>query len=207
MEQLSYGLGYYLGQEIREGLALDDVEVTPADVIGGFTDGLRELDPAFPPEQIEAALAAVHRQLEDRMVARLLVQDPQFKRLYDENLARSRRFHETFGREQDVVTLPGGIQYKVLDPGAGASPGPTDVVVINIRISLIDGTELARGDGAEVRIDLMVEAGARVLPRMKVGATWLTAIPPELAYGPGGRYPDIGPNETILAEVQLVEIR
>ena len=54
---------------------------------------------------------------------------------------------------------------------------------------------------------IRLEAGARVLPRMKVGSRWLTAIPPDLAYGPGGRYPVIGPNETILVEVELVEIK
>ncbi|MHC4218574.1 MAG: FKBP-type peptidyl-prolyl cis-trans isomerase N-terminal domain-containing protein, partial [Planctomycetota bacterium] len=76
MEQLSYGLGFYLGQEIREGLALDGVEVTPDDVIGGFTEGLRNLEPAVPLEEIEAALAAIHEQLQARTVARLLAEDP-----------------------------------------------------------------------------------------------------------------------------------
>jgi hypothetical protein len=165
MEQISYGIGFYLGQEIRAGIERDGVAAAPNDVIRGFGDGLAALDPAVPRDEIEAILA------------------------------------------EGVITLPGGIQYEVLVPGTGESPAPTDTVVVNIRISRIDGTEIARWDGAEVEIDSMVAAGAQVLPMMKAGARWRTAIPPELAYGAEGSPPAIGPNETILAEIELLEIR
>jgi FKBP-type peptidyl-prolyl cis-trans isomerase FklB len=207
MEEISYGIGFYLGQEIRRGLAADGVDVDPDDVIGAFTDGLQGADPAVPREQLDAALAAIHEQLQGRALTQLLARDQEFRKLHDENLLRSREFHERFGAEPGVVTLPGGIQYKVLEPGTGGSPGPTDVVLVNIRLSLIDGTEVARWEGTELSIDRMVEAGAQVLPRMKVGAKWLSAIPPDLAYGAAGSPPAIGPNETILAEVELLGIR
>jgi FKBP-type peptidyl-prolyl cis-trans isomerase FklB len=207
MDQISYGIGFYLGQEIQAGLQRDGVTAKAPDVITGFTEGLRDLEPTVPREQIEAVLAAVHEGLRKEIVAQRLARDPAYRQRHDENLARSRAFHEAFGAEDGVVTMPDGIQYRVLEAGTGASPQPTDVVVLNIRSSLVDGTEIARWEGAEVRIDRMVEAGARVLPTMKVGARWLTAIPPQLAYGAAGDPPAIGPNETILAEVELVEIR
>ncbi|MHC4081965.1 MAG: FKBP-type peptidyl-prolyl cis-trans isomerase N-terminal domain-containing protein [Planctomycetota bacterium] len=207
MEQISYGIGFYLGKEIAAGLDRDRVGADPDDLIMGFSEGLRELEPRMSREQMEAILAALDVNLRDRMVAQLLAGDPAFKRLHDENLARSRAFHETFGLKEGVFTLPSGIQYEILEVGTGESPGPTDTVVINIRVSHIDGTEIARWDAAEVQIDKMVAAGAQVLPLMKVGARWRTAIPPHLAYGAAGDPPAIGPNETILAEVKLLEIK
>ncbi|MHC4784579.1 MAG: FKBP-type peptidyl-prolyl cis-trans isomerase N-terminal domain-containing protein [Planctomycetota bacterium] len=206
MEQISYGIGFYLGQEIRAGLAHDGVGVEPGDVIRGFGDGLRSLEPAMPREQIDAILAAIGEQLRQRVVTQRLG-DPAFQKLHDENLARSRAFHEAFGAQEGVITLPTGIQYEVLEAGTGEAPGPTDTVVGHIRVSHTDGTEIARWDAAEVRIDSMVAAGAQVLPLMKVGGRWRTAIPPQLAYGAAGDPPAIGPNETILAEVELLEIK
>jgi len=207
MEQISYGIGFYLGQEIRAGLDRDGVAADPNDAIRGFTDALRNLDPAVPRDEIDAVLAAIHERLQAGIIERRLAAEPKFKTRHDENLARSRAFHEAFGLEEGVITLPSGIQYEVLEAGAGESPGPTDTVVINIRVSRIDGTEIARWDGAEVRIDSMVDAGAQVLPLMKAGGRWRTAIPPHLAYGAEGSLPAVGPNETILAEFELLEIK
>jgi FKBP-type peptidyl-prolyl cis-trans isomerase FklB len=207
MEQISYGIGFYLGQEIAAGLERDRVGADPSDLITGFSEGLRDLEPRMSRDQIEAVLAAIDVNLREKMLAKLLAENAAFRRLHDDNLARSRAFHQAFGLEEGVITLPGGIQYEVLEAGAGESPAPTDTVVINIRVSHIDGTEIARWDAAEVQIHKMVDAGAKVLPLMKVGARWRTAIPPQLAYGAQGDPPAVGPNETILAEVELLEIK
>ena len=207
MEQISYGIGFYLGQEIAAGIERDAVGANPNDLIMGFSDGLRDQEPRMSRDQIEAILTAIDVNMREKMLTQLLAENAAFRRLHDENLARSRAFHETFGLEEGVITLPSGIQYEVLAAGAGASPAPTDTVVINIRVSHIVGTEIARWDAAEVEIHKMVDAGAQVLPLMKVGARWRTAIPPELAYGAEGDPPAVGPNETILAEVELLEIK
>jgi FKBP-type peptidyl-prolyl cis-trans isomerase FklB len=207
MEQISYGIGFYLGQEIAAGLERDRVGAEPSDLITGFSEGLRDLEPRISRDQIEAVLAAIDVSLREKMLTKLLAENAAFRRLHDDNLARSRAFHQAFGLEEGVITLPSGIQYEVLEAGAGESPAPTDTVVINIRVSHIDGTEIARWDAAEVQIHKMVDAGAKVLPLMKVGARWRTAIPPQLAYGAQGDPPVVGPNETILAEVELLEIK
>jgi FKBP-type peptidyl-prolyl cis-trans isomerase FklB len=207
MEQISYGVGFYLGREIAAGLKRDSVGADPNDLITGFSEGLRDQEPRMSRDQIEAVLAAIDVHMREKMITQLLEGNAAFRKLHDDNLARSRAFHKAFGLEEGVITLPNGIQYEVLEAGAGESPAPTDTVVINIRVSHIDGTEIARWDAAEVQIHKMIDAGAQVLPLMKVGARWRTAIPPDLAYGAEGDPPAVGPNETILAEVELLEIK
>ncbi|MHC4614510.1 MAG: FKBP-type peptidyl-prolyl cis-trans isomerase, partial [Planctomycetota bacterium] len=132
---------------------------------------------------------------------------PEFRKLHDDNLARSRAFHEAFGKRENVVTLDDGLQYEVIRPGTGPSPGPTDVVVVTYRMILLDKAEVARGEATEIVVDEVLDAAGRILQMMKVGARWYVAFPPELAFGATGRYPEIGPNETVLGSVELIGIK
>jgi FKBP-type peptidyl-prolyl cis-trans isomerase FklB len=206
-EHTGYAVGYRLGGETRQGLAADGVGANLDLVIQGFADGFTDQPPAVEAQRLHEILTAVHREMQKRMVTRLLAEDPEFKRRYDENLARSQAFHEAFAAREGVVTLPDGLQYQVLEPGAGPSPKPTDVAVASYRMILLDKTEIARAEASEVPIADVFEAGGRILQMMQVGARWYVAFPPELAFGATGRYPEIGPNETILGRVELIAIK
>jgi FKBP-type peptidyl-prolyl cis-trans isomerase FklB len=200
-------VGFRLGGEIREGLALDGIGANLDYVIQGFADGLTDQPPAVEAEQLHTILTAVHREMQARMVTRLLEEDPEFRKLHDDNLAGSRAFHEAFGKRENVVTLDDGLQYEVIRPGTGPSPGPTDVVVVTYRMILLDKAEVARGEATEIVVDEVLDAAGRILQMMKVGARWYVAFPPELAFGATGRYPEIGPNETVLGSVELIGIK
>ena len=204
MEQISYALGYFLGEEVRAGLERDEIDADPESVIRGFRDGLFENLPRVPRIDMEELLADLHGRVEAKLVEALRSRDPDFKKLSEENLKRSRQFHEEFGSRPGVVTLPNGIQYQVIRAGAGPLPGPDDEVVVTYRILLLDGSVASEGTAEAVRISSVVDGGAQVLEMMKPGAKWLIAIPPELAHGPGGKFPEIGPNETLFGEVELV---
>ena len=141
------------------------------------------------------------------LVEGLQARDPEFRKLAEENLASSLAFHEQFGRRAGVVTLPDGIQYQVLKSGEGTSPGPDDYVVVNYKVVQLDGTVLSEGTGEQVRVGGVVDGAARILQMMTPGSRWLVAIPPEHAHGPGGKYPEIGPNITLFGEIELVENR
>lgn len=207
VEPTSYGVGFIVGGEIRSGLARDGVGVDPDLVAKGFRDGLNGDDPLVSRDEMEQILAMLHREMQDRMVRRLLEENPEFKALSESNLARSTRFHELFGAQQGVVTLPGGVQYKVLHEGSGRSPVSTDVVILNERVTLLDGTVISEADGVETRVDAIIEGGITALQRMKVGDRWQVAVPPALAHGAAGRMPLIGPNESIVGVVELVAIK
>ncbi len=205
MEHISYGLGFYPGSGMRLGLEVDGLEADLDLIVRGFADALMENDPMVPEHQLDVVLKMVHDDLQQRRVDGLLQADPKFRELFETNLANSRAFHEAFGARDGVVTLPDGAQYVVVRPGTGATPAGTDTVVVNVRMMLIDGTELGDWEGAKFRVDKLIEGGAQVLPRMKVGATWVAAVPPVLAFGTAGRYPDIGPNETIMFGVVEID--
>jgi FKBP-type peptidyl-prolyl cis-trans isomerase FklB len=110
------------------------------------------------------------------------------------------------------VQLPSGIQYLVLKKGDGStSPVVTSMVTVNYRGMLIDGTEFdstwARGAPVSFMVDKVIRGWQDVIPRMHVGDRWKVVIPPNLAYGEGGALPRIGPNEALVFEIELLDIK
>lgn len=203
----SYGVGFVLGEEVRAELAADGVGADLDLVSRGFREGAEQQPPLFARQDMEGILQAVHAEMEQRMVERLLAESPEFKKLHDANLARSRAFADLFGRQEGVVTEPDGIQYKVLRPGSGPSPGLNDTVTVRADVRTLGGRVLQDNEVKTFRVNTVVPGASRVLQMMSVGAKWQVAVPPQLAHGAAGRLPDIGPNETLVAIVELIEIK
>jgi FKBP-type peptidyl-prolyl cis-trans isomerase FklB len=112
---------------------------------------------------------------------------------------------------KDVVVLPSGLQYKVLRPGFGPKPTANDTVVCNYRGTLIDNTEFdssyKRGQPATFQVGQVIRGWTEALQLMPVGSKWQLFIPSDLAYGPQGAGADIGPNATLVFEVELLSIK
>ncbi len=207
VDEFSYGVGFFLGGEVREGIAADGIDAK-MDLVGqGFIDGLNANEPKMDPKRLEEVLQAVHQIMQERTVDRLLQEDPNFKALYDRNQARSEAYMEMHGKEPGVTTLPNGIQYKVLQTGTGPSPKLDDSVIVNFRGTLVDGREVNSGEGVEFKVNDIIEGGTIILQMMKVGDRWQVAVPPALAFGRGGKPPVVGPNETVLIDVELLEVK
>ena len=207
LQDESYGLGFVVGEEIRTGLERDGVGVAKDLIAQGFRDGLNGADSLVTRERMDEVLLLLHKEMQNRMVRRLLDESPEFKQLYDANLARSRQFHELFGAQEGVVTLPSGVQYKVLREGAGRTPGLTDTVVLSGKVTLLDGTVITEAQGAETRVDAAIDGGIEALQLMRVGSRWQIVVPPDMAHGAGGRMPKIGPNESIIGVIELLAIK
>jgi FKBP-type peptidyl-prolyl cis-trans isomerase FklB len=113
-------------------------------------------------------------------------------------------------KKPGVVTRPSGLQYKVLKDGTGASPSKNSVVTTHYRGTLINGTEFdssyARNEPCSFGVNQVIAGWTEALQLMKVGAKWELYIPSNLAYGSRGAPPDIGPNETLIFEVELLAI-
>jgi hypothetical protein len=114
-------------------------------------------------------------------------------------------------RKPGVVTLPDGLQYKVLVDGKGPKPSANDVVSVNYAGKLIDGTEFdssyKRGEPATFPVGGVIPGWVEALQLMKVGSTWELYIPANLAYGEQGAPPVIGPNQTLIFKVELLDIK
>jgi FKBP-type peptidyl-prolyl cis-trans isomerase FklB len=113
-------------------------------------------------------------------------------------------------KKAGVVTRPSGLQYKVITDGTGAMPTKSSIVSTHYRGTLINGTEFdssyARNEPCSFGVTQVIAGWTEALQLMKVGAKWELYIPSKLAYGPRGAPPDIGPNETLIFQVELLAI-
>jgi FKBP-type peptidyl-prolyl cis-trans isomerase FklB len=114
------------------------------------------------------------------------------------------------GKKEGVVTLPDGLQYKILKEGDGAKPKATDTVTVHYRGTLISGTEFdssyKRKEPVSFPVNGVIAGWTEALQLMKVGSKWQLFIPSTLAYGERGAGPDLGPNATLIFEVELISI-
>ena len=128
---------------------------------------------------------------------------------------RNRQEGEAFlaqnARKEGVRTRPSGLQYRVMRASAGRTPKPTDTVVANYRGTFIDGTEFdssyRRGQPFVFQVNKVIKGWVEALQLMSAGAKWQLFIPARLAYGEPGSPPAIGPNATLIYEVELLSIK
>ena len=122
---------------------------------------------------------------------------------------RTVRTHKANKSKTGIVALPSGVQYRVIEEGDGARPGPESLVSVHYRGSKLDGREFdssfARGTPEEFTVNAVLQGWQEVLPLMKAGSTWQIFVPPELAFGARGN-PPVGPNEALMFDLKLVEI-
>ena len=133
------------------------------------------------------------------------------KRAEEENKKKGDAFFAENKTKQDVVTLASGLQYKILKAGDGKTPAENDTVVCHYRGTLIDGAEFdssyKRNQPATFPVKGVIKGWIEALQLMSVGSKWQLFIPPELAYGAHGAGRDIGPNATLIFEVELLAIK
>jgi FKBP-type peptidyl-prolyl cis-trans isomerase FklB len=135
----------------------------------------------------------------------------KFTEVSAKNLLAGQQFLAKNAKETGVVTLPSGLQYKIITPGTGDMPTANDTVTVNYEGKLIDGTvfdsSYKRGQPATFKVGQVIKGWQEALKLMKPGATWMLYIPAELAYGPQGSMGAIGPNETLIFKVDLISVK
>jgi FKBP-type peptidyl-prolyl cis-trans isomerase FklB len=133
------------------------------------------------------------------------------QKLSEKNKADGEKFLVENGKKEGVKTLPSGLQYKEIAPGTGKSPKTTDTVTTHYKGTLIDGTEFdssyKRGEPVSFPVSGVIAGWTEALQLMKEGAKWQLFVPPNLAYGERGAGREIGPNATLIFEVELISIQ
>lgn len=153
-----------------------------------------------------SVLATTQTQQEQNAPVQLAANTPA-----DQNLQTGDAFLKKNQMKPGVVTLPDGLQYKIVKAGKGLKPGPNDTVTVEYAGRLINGTEFdssaKHGGPANFTVGQVIPGWVEALQLMPVGSTWEIYIPANLAYGDQGAPPSIGPNEALIFKVTLVDIK
>lgn len=188
----SYYIGYMYGSGMQR-MGMKDPNM--AAVVAGINTALQKKETSTDPQAMEMYLNNYFQQLSMRRA--------------EENAENGKKFLAENAKKSGVDTLSDGIQYKIIKKGDGATPTETDVVKVHYKGTLIDGTEfdspIKRGEPAEFQLNRVIPGWTKALKQMPVGSKWEIFIPADQAYGPRGGGP-IGPNETLIFEVELLDI-
>jgi FKBP-type peptidyl-prolyl cis-trans isomerase FklB len=202
-DKFSYALGMNIGNSIGTNLKKQSVEVDPALVAQGLKDAMTGGKTRLSDEEAKAILTQVQNDVRKE-------QQEKTEKAGAKNKAEGEAFLAANKTKEGIVTLPDGLQYKIEKEGTGPKPAATDSVVCNYRGTLIDGTEFdssyKRGQPATFGVSQVIKGWTEALQLMPVGSKWQLVIPANLAYGERGAGAEIGPNSTLVFEVELISI-
>lgn len=193
MDKLSYALGMSMASNLmNSGLQQLDVE----SFVKAFTEIMNNTTPSMSPREANQVIQDFFSKQQDEMLNR--------------NLDTGRAFLEENGKQEQVISLPSGLQYEVLVEGNGAKPKATDKVKCHYHGTLLNGTvfdsSVERGQPAVFGVNQVIKGWVEALQLMSVGSKWRLFIPSELAYGEQGAGGSIEPNATLIFDVELLEI-
>jgi FKBP-type peptidyl-prolyl cis-trans isomerase FklB len=199
-DKVSYAIGLNVGKNLQR----DSVDVDSNIVLRGLTDGMAGGKTLLTDDEAKAALTALQNDLRKK-------QEEKTQQAGEANKKEGEEFLAANKTKDGVVALPSGLQYKILTEGKGAKPGASESVVCNYRGTLIDGKEFdssyKRGQPATFPVGGVIKGWTEALQLMPVGSKWQLFVPSDLAYGPRGAGADIGPNATLIFEVELLSIQ
>ncbi|WP_233523319.1 FKBP-type peptidyl-prolyl cis-trans isomerase [Dyella solisilvae] len=200
--KLSYAIGYQIGSQFANG----DPDIDIPTLQRAIQDAYSKKRPTVSMQDMHDQLQALDQQMRTEAMVK-------FKSLAEANARKSAEYLEHNRQKPGVIQLPSGIQYEVLKKGTGNRDVPVgSVVTVNFRAMLIDGTEFdsswAHGSPVSFVVNNKVIPGwQEVIQRMHVGDLWKVTVPPNQAYGLRGDPPRIGPNEALVFEIELLEIK
>jgi FKBP-type peptidyl-prolyl cis-trans isomerase len=202
--RFSYGVGFDLGEKVRDGLRTDGQSADLAAIVRGFEDGLNGRTPEIPREELNRVLRAVHNVLLQRAAAKRYESDPEFKALADRNAALSAEAMKFFAAEKPAQELESGVLYRALASGpADAQPVGDGAAVVSFAIYGADARKIDERKEVTLEPSALLPVAGKALSAMRPGDHWLIAIPPEKAFGLGGEPPEIGPNEVLIVDVSV----
>jgi len=199
-DKVSYAIGVNIGKSMHK----DSVDIDPTIFSRGMKDALAGGKLLLTDDEMKVALTKLQTELRAKQEQAMQKAGEINKKAGDDFLAQNKT-------KEGVVALPDGLQYKILKEGTGPKPSATDSVVCNYRGTLLDGTEFdssyKRGQPATFPVSGVIKGWTEAVQLMPVGSKWQLFVPAELAYGNRGAGPDIGPNSTLIFEVELLSIQ
>jgi FKBP-type peptidyl-prolyl cis-trans isomerase len=200
-DRISYSYGVDTGTKLKNLPVSVDLDL----FITGIKDGLSGAKLLMTEQEIRETLMGLQKEITAKS-------EEQKTALAEKSKKEGETFLSENKKKEGVITLPSGLQYKVLKEGTGKTPTDTNWVLIHFRGNLIDGTVFedtykSFGQPVAFAIKGLIPGWAEGLKLMKEGATWQLFIPPNLAFGERGAGTLIGPNATLIIEVELVSVQ
>ncbi|HTX55199.1 MAG TPA: FKBP-type peptidyl-prolyl cis-trans isomerase [Candidatus Baltobacteraceae bacterium] len=199
-DKASYGIGVDMAKSLQQMGA----DVNPDALIMGIRDALANRKLQLSDEELGAAMNKFQTDMRQKQAAAQRTSGEANKKAGDAFLAENKG-------KPGVVTLPSGLQYKILKEGTGKKPTESDTVECNYRGTLINGTEFdsssRHGQSVSFTLKDVIPGWREALKLMPVGSKWQLFVPPQLAYGDRGVGGQIGPNSTLIFEVELLAVK
>ncbi len=196
-DKVSYSIGVNIGTNIKS----QSIDVNIDALLQGMKDALSGNETLMSADEINETLSDFQKEM-------MVKQAERMRDLAEKNKKESDTFLEENKKKDGVITLPSGLQYKVLKQGEGVTPQLTDTVTVHYRGTFIDGTEFdssyKRGEPAVFRVNGVIPGLSEALQLMNKGSKWQIFIPPDLAYGERGAGRSIEPNKTLIFEIELL---
>jgi len=197
-EKRSYAIGSSMAKSIKQ----QGVNIDPEFISQGLLDTF-----GGKSKLTESEIGAIMQNFQEEIRQKRMA---EIQKAAAENKQRGAAFVAENGKKEGVKTLPGGTQYKVLKAGSGKMPTDDDTVLCNYRGTLVDGKQFDAsqpGKPASFKVGQVIPGWREALKQMPVGSKWQLVIPSDQAYGERGAGNAIGPNETLVFEVELVSIQ
>ena len=198
-DKASYSIGHDIGTTFKK----QNVDLNSDVFFAGFKDALAGKE-AMKKEDRDKTLADFQKEMMEKQAAAT-------KKAAEKNAAEGEKFLAENAKKDGVKTTASGLQYKVLKEGSGDSPKATDTVVTNYKGTLLDGTEFdssyKRNEPATFPVSRVIPGWTEALQLMKPGSKYQLFVPSKLAYGERGAGRDIGPNATLIFEVELLSVK
>jgi FKBP-type peptidyl-prolyl cis-trans isomerase FklB len=200
-DKVSYAIGLNIGNNLKR----DSIALNMDAFLRGMTDASADSSKRMmTDQQVQETMMAFQDSMRARQMANA-------KASGEKNKAEGEAFLAENAKKPGVVTLPSGLQYKIITEGTGKKPTATSTVTTHYRGTLLDGTEFdssyKRGQPASFQCGGVIRGWTEALQMMSVGSKWELYIPPTLAYGENGAGGVIPPNATLVFEVELLEIK
>jgi FKBP-type peptidyl-prolyl cis-trans isomerase len=199
-DKVSYSIGLNIGKNFKQQLMDVDLNL----LMQGIKDGLTDSKALLSDNDMREVMTTFQKEQMAKM-------SENAKKVGEKNKKEGEAFLAENKKKPGVKTLASGLQYKILKEGTGSTPRATDTVVTHYRGTLIDGKEFdssyPRGEPVTFLVKGVIPGWTEALQLMKVGSKWQLFVPPQLAYRENGAGADIGPNATLIFEVELIGVK
>ena len=200
LDRISYALGLSMGNNFR---ASGIKEINVQDFADGVAAVFSGETPRMTYDEAKAEIQAFFTKMEEE-------QKKAMEEMGKVNEVAGKEFLGKNGERAEVKTTVSGLQYEIIEEGTGVSPKPEDRVMVHYTGKLIDGTvfdsSVERGEPATFGVTQVIPGWVEALQLMKEGAKWRLFVPSQLAYGPNGAGGVIGPNATLIFDVELIKV-